>query len=210
MIYLLPRDNPFPEYEDCFGFLNSPRGGMIAPLKKGVAWALDNNCFTMEFDEDVWVNAVKKFAIYADTCLFVVAPDAVGDKHLTLDRFHRYSTVINLYNYPTGIAIQDGMSVSDVPWNMISAIFLGGTDEYKLGKQSGLIIREAIYLGKHVHIGRVNSRKRIMRFWFADSVDGTNPVFGPSTNIPRLAKAVREANTIKKNQLEMFPYYFRS
>lgn len=207
MIYLLPRFNPFPKYDDCFGLLNSPRAGVIAPIKDSATWALDNNVFTMEFVVTKWIKALERYRPYLDTCLFAVAPDVVGDKERTLERFEQYHSIIKDMGYPVALATQDSMTTGDIPWHKVDAIFVGGSVRHKMSEQTGWIIKHAIANHVHVHIGRVNSRKRILRFWFADSVDGTNPVFEPSVNIPKLAKAVREARARKEKQLCFLSHY---
>ena len=207
MIYLLPRSNPLPEYDECFGLLNSPRAGILAPLENGVTWALDNNIFTMEFILTNWMKALERYQSYLDTCLFAVAPDVVGDRERTLKQFDQYQPILKDMGYPVALATQDGMTTSDIPWNRVDAIFVGGSVEHKMGEQTGWIIKHAIANHIHVHIGRVNSRKRIMRFWFADSVDGTSPAIGPNTNIPPIANAIREASAMKEKQLCFLSHY---
>ena len=51
-------------------------------------------------------------------------------------------------------------------------------------------MREARLLGKWVHVGRVNSWRRIHHaaIWGADSVDGTYLAFGPRANGARLTR----------------------
>ena len=207
MIYLLPRFNPIPKYDDCFGLLNSPRAGIIAPIKDGITWAFDNNVFTMEFNIAKWTKGLERYQEYLDTCLFAVAPDFVGDKERTLERFEEYQPTLKDMGYPVALATQDGMTTDDIPWQDIDAIFVGGSVEHKMSEATGDIIKQAIAKSIHVHIGRVNSRKRLMRFWFADSVDGTSPAFGPNINIPPLAKAVREARALKERQACFIPHY---
>lgn len=207
MIYLLPRSNPLPEYDECFGLLNSPRAGILAPIENGVTWALDNNIFTMEFILTNWMKALERYQSYLDTCLFAVAPDVVGDRERTLKQFDQYQPILKDMGYPVALATQDGMTTSDIPWNRVDAIFVGGSVEHKMGEQTGWIIKHAIANHIHVHIGRVNSRKRIMRFWFADSVDGTSPAIGPNTNIPPIANAIREASAMKEKQLCFLSHY---
>ena len=70
---------------------------------------------------------------------------------------------------------QDGVSVDTVPWESISAVFIGGTTGFKLGPMAVAVASEARRRGKWVHVGRVNSRKRA-RFAMdigADSIDGS-------------------------------------
>lgn len=65
-------------------------------------------------------------------------------------------------------------------------LFVGGSTAWKLGGAARSIIRQAKALGKHVHMGRVNSERRY-RYALAigcDSCDGTYLTFGPDINLP--------------------------
>ena len=55
------------------------------------------------------------------------------------------------------------------------------------------IAAEARRRGMWVHVGRVNSRKRYLRFSsIADSADGTFILFGPRIRLPEVLGWVRE------------------
>ena len=83
---------------------------------------------------------------------------------------------------------------------MIDVLFVGGTTEYKLGEQAVSAIRKAQELGKKVHVGRVNSKKRVEIFnsLKVDSVDGTYLIFGPDTNFPNLERWMKSANDYRQ------------
>ena len=179
----------------------------MAPIKNGVTWALDNNVFTMEFVVTKWIKALERYQQYLDTCLFAVVPDAVYNKERTLEMFEEYQPTLKDMGYPVALATQDGMTTADIPWHKIDAIFVGGSDEHKMGEAAGWIMKHALANQVHVHVGRVNSRRRILRFWFADSVDGTSPSIGPNTNTPAIANAVREARAMKEKQLCFMSHY---
>jgi hypothetical protein len=82
-----------------------------------------------------------------------------------------------------------------VPWDEFDVLFLGGSTEWKLGEAAAALTAEAKSRGKHVHMGRVNSRKRYRyaRSIGCDSVDGTYLVFGPTVNLPKLLSWLEEA-----------------
>ena len=69
-------------------------------------------------------------------------------------------------------------------------LFIGGTDEFKLGPDAEAIGREAKDRGKWLHMGRVNSikRLRIAKRMGCDSVDGTYLSFGPDKNTVRMRR----------------------
>jgi hypothetical protein len=62
-----------------------------------------------------------------------------------------------------------------IQWNLIAAIFIGGSTRFKLSKAAVDIIRTAQAMDKWVHVGRVNTPERWDRFekLGVDSVDGT-------------------------------------
>jgi hypothetical protein len=57
----------------------------------------------------------------------------------------------------------------------IEALFIGGTDDFKLGKHGAACVKAAKALGKWCHVGRVNTPGRLEYFeeLGADSCDGT-------------------------------------
>jgi hypothetical protein len=74
---------------------------------------------------------------------------------------------------PPAFVLQDG--VDHVPWSDCAAVFVGGTNEFKLGKEAARLVRDARRKGLHAHMGRVNSLKR-MRYAESigcTSIDGT-------------------------------------
>jgi hypothetical protein len=75
-------------------------------------------------------------------------------------------------------------------------VFLGGTTEWKLGPEARQVARTAKRLGLWLHMGRVNSHRRL-RYAAAigcDSVDGTYLAFGPDRNLPRLLSWLADAD----------------
>lgn len=108
-------------------------------------------------------------------CLFVTAPDVVGDAERTLELFEDWYDELNATLLPLALVAQDGLIPEQVPWRRIDAVFVGGTSEFKMGEQARGLVNEARVRGKWVHMGRVNSHQR-MRYAKAigcDSVDGT-------------------------------------
>jgi hypothetical protein len=68
--------------------------------------------------------------------------------------------------------------------------------EWKLGAAARALTAEAKARGKHVHMGRVNSLRRL-RYADAigcDSADGTFLAFGPDINLPPLLGWLRAVN----------------
>lgn len=176
MIYLSSTTKIPEQYRTCYGLMFSARytiGGLNDALESGWRWMMDNNEFAGGFAIDTWVAALLKYSKYKDTCLGIPIRDKVGDALETLRLFSQYWRIVKDFGYPVAFVTQDGITPELAPWNYFDVLFVGGTDEHKLGQEAGIMIAEARARGKWVHIGRVNSWSRIERFWMADSVDGT-------------------------------------
>lgn len=158
-----------------------------------VVWCADNGCFSGSWDEAKWWRFLEAQAQHAATCLFAVAPDVVGDAAATLTRSEPWFDRIRALGYPVAFVAQDGQEDLPVPWDRFDVLFVGGTDEFKLGPAARRLVAEAKARGLWVHMGRVNSEKR----WAyadaigCDSVDGTYLTRGPAKNLPRLLTWVR-------------------
>jgi hypothetical protein len=76
---------------------------------------------------------------------------------------------------PIALVAQDGQERLPVPWDHFEALFVGGSTQWKLGPHATALIRQAKRRGKWVHVGRVNTVRRIT--WFkaldVDSIDGS-------------------------------------
>ncbi len=92
------------------------------------------------------------------------------------------------------VTVQDGMDPAAVEAVLRRhrrlGLFLGGTTEYKLGTLAAWG-RVAHRLGRHYHVARVNSRRRIRLCAEAgaDSIDGTSATRYACT-LPLLAQAI--------------------
>jgi hypothetical protein len=128
------------------------------------------------------------------TCLFVTAPDVVADAAATWRRSERFLQLVRYYTpFRGALVAQDGLESMDVPWEEFGALFIGGSTQWKLGPAARSLAAEAHRRHKWVHMGRVNSLRRLM---YADaigcdSVDGTYLTYGPRANLPRLLSWLR-------------------
>jgi hypothetical protein len=149
-----------------------------------------------------------------------VAPDVVGDAAATLERSTPWLGPIRELGYPVAFAAQNGVEQIDIPWDAIDVIFLGGSmecvpcqwvrpaedrktlhcpgcnrllKEWKLGEVARNLTLSAKRRGKWVHMGRVNSEKRLRYALFTgcDSADGTYISKGPDTNLPKMLGFLR-------------------
>jgi len=209
--YMSSTSNIKERWLHCFGMMESltatgsgKAGLHPVMLDAGVPWALDNGAFTGKFEQGKLFSKMEAIKEWKETCLFIVTPDVVGDHVATLAQFPRYAKIIRKFGYPVAFISQDGLAPNITPWDDFEVLFIGGTDEHKLGREAGLLIDEAIRRGKWVHIGRVNSRKRILQFWRADSWDGTHIGYEPDRAAPAMARAVLEVRAMKTQQYKLW------
>jgi len=168
--------------------LNTPRSRL--KLHDWPFWAADNGAFSGKtyVGDAKWFAWLERWKHESSTCLFATAPDVVGDAAATLVRSLPWLPLIRGLGYPAALVAQDGLENMVVPWDEFDVLFIGGTTEFKLGQGAADLAREALAHGKTVHMGRVNSYKRMR---YADDLgcattDGTFLAFGPDVNLPRL------------------------
>lgn len=175
--------------------------GMGNKIPPDVPWAADNGRFGPRRDRytnEKYMKFLTKHSHAKDLCLFATAPDVVGDAAATLEMSAPMYEQIRSLGYPVALVGQDGLENLDVPWDSFDAFFVGGSTEWKLSEAARHLCIEARRRGKHVHMGRVNSlkRMRIAEFFGCDSADGTRIAFGPDINEPIVRGWVK---TLKEN-----------
>jgi hypothetical protein len=173
-----------------FGTLVVPADGNLIP-EMG-RWAGDNGAFT-RFDEPAFLRMLERCRWAKERCLFIAAPDVVGKARETADLFREWAPRIRAYHYPVALVAQDGLSWPDVPWDQLDCIFIGGTTAYKLGAEAARIVVEAHLYGKWVHMGRVNTARRLQYAAAigVDSVDGSGWSRFPSDMLRRHGALLR-------------------
>ena len=195
MIYFAPPHKSAVPYMVAgdLGWIDTPDQCNQGGRPNGVVWIADNGCFGKKaFDEGRWFAWLQTHADI-DRCMFATAPDVVGDHQATLKRSAPWLPKIRQLGYPAAFVAQDGAEVATMPWPDFDALFIGGTDEFKMSQTAIDIAAEAKRRGMWVHVGRVNSRQRYLRFSsIADSADGTFILFGPRVRLPELLGWVRE------------------
>lgn len=139
-----------------------------------IPYALDNDCYMAwrdhrNWSETNWLKMLERSAACEWKPLWVLCPDSVADKEGTLERWHKYHSVIVEFGFKPAFALQDGMIPKDVPSNAC-LVFIGGTTFWKW-RNLPLFTKHF----KRVHVGRVNSLRRI---WTCEdhgieSIDGT-------------------------------------
>lgn len=200
MIYLSSYDN-VPFYKDAFGFMLSIEQHNRAGIRGGMLWMLDNGVYTGKFSDEKWRGLLVELLPYKNTCLGVVVPDVVADYKATLERFDIYAPLVRDFGYKIAFVTQDGLSIQETPWNDFDVLFIGGSNNHKLGCEARALINEGKKREKWIHVGRVNSVRRMFYFWDCDSCDGTEISINPSRGARLLGRAVREIRNRKQSQL---------
>jgi len=167
-------------------------------IPEGVPVGIDNECFLHPErfgNGDAFLQLIAQFD--PDDVLFATAPDIVGDWAATLQRSRPWLDRIRTAGVPAAIVIQNDATRLTVPWDDVDAVFIGGTTDWKLGPRVVEIPAEANDRDISVHMGRVNSHKRLAyAAWIGcDTADGTFLAFGPDQNLPKLLRWLDDVNT---------------
>lgn len=198
LVYLSGAVAPLTATHPLVGIMFQPGMGNRPDLT-GTAWSLDNGCYAASqrgeaFDGDAFMRllSLDYWHRHGATCRFVVAPDVVGDAAGTLRLAEHWLPRLGATGFPVAFVGQDGLDHKQVPWEGFAVFFLGGSTAWKLGADARYICAEARARGKRVHMGRVNSLRRMTRgaFMGCHTWDGTYLAYGPKVNSPRLAEWV--------------------
>ena len=179
-----------------------------------VPWAADCDGFN-GFKIEPYERMLEALT-YRPGCRFISAPDVFtgsdSDAQATLDQFDKWclplqrvwSDVNEIDHQPIALVLQKGMEDLSIPWDEIDALFVGGTTDYKLSNAAADVVQEARIRGLWVHVGRVNSMKRVQHVIGidADSFDGTGVVKYMDTVLPRLARAQLRSNSSFQPRLD--------
>lgn len=178
-------------------------------LKHYSVIGIDNGMFTDAGKNLFTWDKYKKLVKFAmaqvqteviDSLQFFAIPDVPFNWNETLKLYQNNKESVEelrSLGAPAAMVVQNGATVHDVPWDGIDAIFIGGDDKWKEGKDveiNGIqfkgqdlkdIVQEAKKRGLPVHMGRVNNLNRlnVANSLKVDTVDGTTLMF-------RLAKAL--------------------
>jgi hypothetical protein len=175
MIAFLDTNQPF---EVCREELGAEVHQLFTPLTRFSAqepdaiFAIDNGAFS-GFPAAAFRSLLKREYPRRKLCKFVCAPDVIGSARRTLELFTAWRP--QLHGWPVALVAQDGLEHHAIPWHEISAVFIGGTTEWKMSRYAVETIRAAQGMGKWVHAGRVNTAGRWEYFekLGVDSIDGS-------------------------------------
>lgn len=166
------------------GLLIQPSTAYLAQsLRHYRWWAADNGCFRQPIDNvraaTRWLQFVGNLprAAFA-RCMFCVVPDVPFDMAKSWRMSEPWLYVPRMLGMPVGLALQDGAELHEEMWARSAewdVAFIGGTTDWKVSQAAMECCQEAGIRHKGIHVGRVNSGKRLQRAYQfgADSVDGT-------------------------------------
>jgi len=190
MLDLSPRAIRERRQEHSFSFWQ-----LRTPLTRNVIegvfpYGLDNGCFSGSL-HPAWDRLLEEAREVRP--VFVCCPDVVGHAGLTLSLFDHFERKTN--GLPRALVLQDGIgNLADrIPWSKIHAVFVGGSDDFKLSSEAFQVAQCARMLGKWVHVGRVNEAKRVVA-WLgkADSIDGSGISRDPRrTQLAEVVETIR-------------------
>jgi hypothetical protein len=172
------------------GVMVTPASGqrmhLLAPLVP--FFAFDTGNYTRPVALDDYLCLLRDHQQHRQRFLFATAPDVVGDAAATWALSAPALPQIRAFGYPAALVAQDGLEATAVPWDAFDVLFVGGTTDWKLTVSPSLV-RAAVARGVPVHMGRVNSWKRIR--WAAElgcaSADGTCLAFNPPQYVREIA-----------------------
>ena len=164
--------------DTCEGEIGLACGQLLTPLtryrlrEEAKPWAIDNGAFS-RFDRAAFFALLAREEHHKADCLFVAVPDVVGSARRTLEVFDVWRD--SLVGWKRALVIQDGQEDLPIPWDLIHAVFIGGTSDFKMSESAVQIIKAAQIMEKWVHVGRVNTPDRVDRFMYlgVDSIDGS-------------------------------------
>jgi len=155
-------------------WLFGPKAVGKTKLRHWIPYALDNDVYCSweqgaEWRDGDYFKGMDRIRLEGQKPMWCAVPDSVGDRDETLRRWDRYADRVAEYGWPLAFVAQDGMSLEDIPKES-AVVFVGGSTKWKW--RSLNMWAES---GKRVHVGRVNSMRRV---WLChdlgiESVDGT-------------------------------------
>lgn len=137
-------------------------GQLLTPLTRyrrgSDTFAIDNGAFS-RFNKNSFVSLLRREESVKQNALFVAVPDRIGSHRETLLLWEELNHLCD--GWKKAFVAQDGYS--GMP-SGAGALFIGGTDAFKDSSDALCAVADALSLGKHVHIGRVNTPVRFIRY----------------------------------------------
>jgi len=179
------------------GLMMTPASGRrFGLLEEFSRWAADTGCYSKpeRFDLDGYLAWLSDLRPVAPRRLFATAPDVWGNASLTLERSMPVLPRIRDLGYRAALVAQDGLAPDLVDWDAIDVLFVGGTDRWRRSAGLHALLDEARLRGKWTHLGRCNSRRRLIGASVIgyDSADGTHVAHGPDKRMPEVLRWLAE------------------
>lgn len=180
------------------------RGQLLTPLTNYALWdddsefACDNGAYG-GLNLPAFRRMLARAEAHQHRCLFVSVPDIVGNARRTMELWKaRFEFTGGEHSgWRLALVAQDGLEDMDIPWNNLDALFIGGTGEdgksgWKDSQSAQDIVRTAVALQVHTHIGRVNSASRYERFadLGAHTCDGSGVSRGLGKHLARITGGI--------------------
>jgi hypothetical protein len=168
---------------------------------EGFPYAIDNGAWTAFTQKRPWDRA--KFegvvALLGAGADWIVLPDIVEGGMESLNRSLDWIPRLDHLRVPLLIPVQDGMTYEDLAPHVgpLVGLFVGGSTEWKEASMAEWG-RLKLDTGCYLHVGRVNSARRIRLCHLAgvDSFDGTS-VTRFACTLPMLDRARRQSTLFK-------------
>jgi hypothetical protein len=190
MIYLSGANMKEISQRPDMGYMLTPMNDRLGRVMEGTLWAADTGCFLQpeKYTDEGYLSWLESRNEYRSRCLFATAPDVVGDAVGTLEKSLPLLPKLRAAGYKAALVGQDGLEDLDIPWDSFDCLFIGGSTSWKLSEDAYQLAHAADMRGKWVHLGRVNSWRRLKAAAVSgyDSADGTALAFGPDLNLPKI------------------------
>lgn len=181
---------------DVLGCLPTPHTGNDPKALEslGLPMAADNGCFN-GLDSEAFVVMLNQFREAGVKLDWVPVPDVVADGDATFVQWGKWEPVVRAFGFTPALVLQDGMDRLSVHQFDPPVLFIGGSTGFKLSQLAADLTADWRAKGRPVHMGRVNSERRI-RYAVeigCTSCDGSGFSKWPDTRIPLGVKWIRRA-----------------
>lgn len=191
-----------PTDGDVLGCLPTPHTGNDPKSLEslGLPMAADNGCFG-GLNSERFVVMLNAFRDSDASLGWVAVPDVVANGDETFRLWGRWEPVVRAFGFTPAMVLQDGMDRLSVHQFDAPVLFIGGSTAFKLGGLAADLTADWRAKGRPVHMGRVNSERRI-RYAVeigCTSCDGSGFSKWPDTRIPLGVKWIRRAMKRQKS-----------
>lgn len=186
------------------GVLLSPscRNSISSVLATNLLWGADNGAFS-GFDPVAFRRMLRRIA-GKPRLLWVTCPDVVADARATVALFREWEPELREARMPVAFVLQDGQEDMELP--PADCYFVGGSTKFKLSESAGDLAAEGNRRGAWLHMGRVNSRRRLETALSmgCDSIDGSSMSMFGDTHILKFLLWTRWLEARKAEQPTLY------